>query len=674
MAKSGSYSVAATSYDRIVFEWSISSQNVTSNTSTVSWALKLVADDNGRISSSAAKLWSVTVNGVAYNGTNYIGIENNATKTLASGTTTIAHNTDGTKTFSFSFSQQLRINFGGSFIDTITGSSTGTLDTIARSTTPTLSSSSVTMGSAVTITLNRLSSSFTHDLAYSFAGGSYVNIVTGVGTSYTWTTPDLAASIPNATSGTVTIRCITKNGSSTVGTKTVVMTLKVPTTSAYMPSVSALTATEATSGLAAQFGAFIQGKSTLAVKVTAAGAKGSTISSYKTTVQGNAYTGATFTSNALLQAGAHSITTTVTDSRGRTATKTISINVLEYTLPKTTTFKAFRCDKNGTAKDDGTYLSVTYAYSVASCGGKNTAAMVMEYKTETGSSWTSLTTGSALSASSTRFFSSGPTFSTDYQYNVRMTVTDWFGASASYEVTLPTADVVLDISSDGKGLGIGKVSQRSNATEFARTLYDQFDTLIGNGLAAYTGGSTGNIDANTTLEHLILTTVNTPTTAFWYVMTLFYSTKSETSNRAQLALPYSYQGPMYIRRYYNGAWQPWEASAVLTSDYDVGIWHVRTWADGWVELTGTYEVSDIACTTALGGWYRTAYFTPGAFPFEIVDPVVTANYESTGYGALLWATTEASGLSMPNYYLIRPTSTTIASGKIQIRVTGRMAD
>lgn len=674
MATSGKYTVAATSYDNIVFEWSTNSQNHASNSSIISWTLKLVAGDDGLISSSVAKLWSVTVNGTPYSGTNYINIGNNATKTLASGTTTIAHNTDGTKTFSFSFSQQLRINFGGSFIDTITGSSTGTLDTIPRVTTPTLSSSSVFMGDKVTITLNRLSSSFTHDLAYSFAGGAYTTIATGVATSYVWTTPDLASRIPNTTSGTATIRCVTKSGSATVGTTTVTMTLKVPTSAGDSPTVTAITVTEATSGLAAQFGAFIQGKSALNVKVTATGAKGSTISSYKTTVQGAVYTGASFTTGTLQQDGTHSITATVTDSRGRTASDTVSITVLPYTLPKTSEFKAFRCDADGSPKDDGTYLSVSYAYSVAPCGGKNTAAMVIEYKTEAGSNWTTLATGRDLEGSGVRFFYDGPTFSTDYQYNVRMTVTDWFGASTSYETTLATADVVLDISSDGKGLGIGKVSQRSGATEFARTLYDQFDTLIGNGLATYRDDDYNQIDPNTTIEHLIVTDhEHAPAPGFWYIMTLFYSTKSETANRSQLALPYNVAGALRTRRYYNGSWSEWSDSPVLVNEYDNWIWHVRQWSDGWVDMTGSLAITNMACTTALGNWYRTSVINNIGFPMTLSNPVVTATYESDGYGALLWATTTSTNTAAPSYYLIRPTSTTIANGRIRFHVTGGIA-
>jgi hypothetical protein len=253
-----------------------------------------------------------------------------------------------------------------------------------------------------------------------------------------------------------------------------------------------------------------------------------------------------------------------------------------------------------------------------------------------------------------------------------MTVTDWFGASTSYEATLSTADVVMDISSDGTGLGFGKVSQIKDAIEFSRKLYDEFGTRIGNGLAAYTGSGDTAIDPDTTLEPLIVTDKNTPGTGFWYVNTCFYSTKSDTANRMQYAFAYT-RGQMYSRRYHNGSWSDWTYHPTIQDEYDLGTWHIRVWSNGWAEITASYEISNLACNTALGGWYRTAVIGPFTFGRELVDPIITANYESAGYGALLWATTEATGTQTPSYYLIRPTSATIATGRIQVRISGKLA-
>lgn len=455
MAANGSKSVTVTSWDTLKFNWWIVSQNVANNTTLVGWNMQLVAGSSGKISSTASKDWSVTVNGTKYSGTNTVGVGNNATKTLASGQTTITHTADGTKSFSYSFSQEFGITFSGSSIGTKSGSGTGTLNTIPRATTPTLSASSVNMGGSVTINTPRASSSFTHDLAYSFAGSGWVSIATGVGTSKAWTVPDLASRIPNATSGTMTIRCITKNGSMTIGTKTVLLTVKVPTS--VVPSISAVTLAEATSGLAAQFKAYIQNKSKVKVTITAAGAKGSTIKSYSTTFQGKTYSGASWTSDTLTKSGSLSMVTKVTDSRGRTASKTTTITVLAYSTPKITAFDAFRCLEDGTEANDGTYVTAKYNYTAPSLNGGNAVTMTIERKLPSATTWEIVHTGTALTANTSAILAG---FATDNQWDLRLSVKDWFGATSRYPLTVPTAEVILDILANGKGLAFGKVAEQ----------------------------------------------------------------------------------------------------------------------------------------------------------------------------------------------------------------------
>lgn len=456
MAANGSKSVSVTSWDTLKFNWWIVSQNVANNTTVVGWNMQLVAGTSGKISSTASKDWSVTVNGTKYSGTNTVGIGNNATKTLASGTTSVAHNSDGTKSFNYSFSQEFAITFSGASIGTKSGSGSGTLTTIPRATTPTLSASSVNMGSSVTINTPRASSGFTHDLAYSFAGSGWVAIDTGVGTSKTWTVPDLATRIPNATSGTMTIRCITKNGSTSIGTKTVLLTVKVPTS--VVPTISAVALAEATSGLAAQFGAYIQNKSTVKATITAAGAKGSTIKSYSTTFLGKTYTGSSWTSGLLTKSGSLSMVTKVTDSRGRTASKTTTLTVLAYTKPQVTEFVVRRVNEDGLMDSNGTRASFSYAYTVAPLGNKNTAAMTITYKRSTETTWSSsILNGSSLNGSGVVL--STVNFPNDYQYDLRIQVKDWFGATSTYTAVLPSGAVIFDIRADGLGIAFGKTSE-----------------------------------------------------------------------------------------------------------------------------------------------------------------------------------------------------------------------
>lgn len=108
----------------------------------------------------------------------------------------------------------------------------------------------------------------------------------------------------------------------------------------------------------------------------------------------------------------------------------------------------------------------------------------------------------------------------------------------------------------------------------------------------------------------------------------------------------------------------------LTSYGNNTTWRYSLWSDGRVDMWGVYSISDLACTTALGSMYRTVVLYPDNFPITINSPQLVASYEAPGYGAMLWATTNTTSTSPPNYYLIRPVSGTIVSGKIIFHVTG----
>jgi hypothetical protein len=132
VATHGTSTIAVTAYDALQFTWNRVSVSIYDNTSTIEWKLRLAANRYGAIESTAPKKWSATINGVSYSGTNTVGVGANEIKTLASGTTTIKHNTDGTKLFSFSFSQEFAITFAGNSIGMIVGNGSAYLDTINR--------------------------------------------------------------------------------------------------------------------------------------------------------------------------------------------------------------------------------------------------------------------------------------------------------------------------------------------------------------------------------------------------------------------------------------------------------------------------------------------------------------------------------------------------------------
>ena len=103
-----------------------------------------------------------------------------------------------------------------------------------------------------------------------------------------------------------------------------------------------------------------------------------------------------------------------------------------------------------------------------------------------------------------------------------------------------------------------------------------------------------------------------------------------------------------------------------------GSWTYKKWNSGTCELWCSVSVSNLDCKTALGSMYRTNEISTPSFPFTVTNPNIVSSYESPGYGAMLWPTGTTTTTTKPtNYYLVRPTSTTIVSGTINLQVKGK---
>ena len=563
MATSGNTSIKVTNWDTLKFSWSVKSQNVAGNATTISWTLQLIATSDGAISSSASKTWAVTVNGTKYSGTNTVGIGNNSTKMLASGSTVITHATDGTKTFSYSFSQQFDITFN-SWVGTISGSGSGTLDTIPRASQP----SCITwpehtqdvgnFGDTISIHTNRASSAFTHTLRYQF-GNQSGTIATGVTTGTTWTIPkSLMNLIPNALKGSGTIYADTYNGSTLIGTKYCGFTATVPNTSDCYPTCKITL--DDTTGWDDTYGSPVQGLSKIKVTATPALAYGSPIAAYSIVVNGVKYTTQTATTAVLKNAGDSPVTVTVTDKRGRSGSASYTMKVLAYALPSISKLTVHRCDADGTENEQGEYIKATFSVSVTSLGNKNTANYKLRYKKTTTTTYTE----TALSDLVNTFSLTNRTYifaaESGSSYDVELEAKDRHG-TATRATSASTAFTLMNWGANGTSMAIGKVAEKASAFEVGLRMYDQYGMHVSNGMSLY-GGAANPIDPDTTTEHLILTNENTPTVGLWYVETVFYSTKTVTSDRRQTAMPYRRGGVTYSRYYTAGAWSEWESEAL----------------------------------------------------------------------------------------------------------------
>lgn len=447
-------------------EYQVESQDISNNTSFVRAYFYAALREGQSTSTKYANGLNSTF---SVNGTSGNGVSNGAydftspanIHTLGTFAGTIAHNADGSKsiTIAGSFTTKSSYISGGNVSGAVA------LPTIPRATVPTVVPA--TMGEATTITLSPASASFTHSLRWRF--GNATGGITGITAerTITYTFPvSVASEIPNSEYGTATVICDTYNGETLVGSKSVGVTLYIP--DSMVPTSGALLAEQVDTEVPSAWGVFVQGKSRAKLTLQdATGAGGSSIVSYA--ISGGGFSGGSnpFITGLLLSSGAVSFSAYAKDSRGRqTAQKAISITVQPYDVPKCSNISIVRCTANGTPNEEGTYLSIYFLQQFSSCGGHNTAQTVLKYRSTGATSWD---TSAPLTPGQTSLISG---FSIANTYELSLEITDAFTTS-SYQSILQTAGRIVNIRADGKGLALGKMSEKAGlevawAADFAK--------------------------------------------------------------------------------------------------------------------------------------------------------------------------------------------------------------
>lgn len=477
MALSGSASKGFARHSLII-EWS-ATQSIADNNSTVTAKVYLQSNDQyGAMDAPATNYGSVTVNGVTKSFSATSNLSANQKKLLTTQTFTVGHSADGTKSFSFSTTYNINVTFAGVFYGNQTASGSATLNTIPRASSIT-SISGGTLGSPVTVTIARASNDFTHKVWYYRPDGYYAEVGNGVGTSLTFT-PPIGDSfvLPNATTGAAKIEIGTyQNGVLIGGYVSKVFTVTVP--ASIVPNISNITFAESVAGLQAKFGAYVQSKSMVKTIMQGNGAYGSTITQKRITGNGQVANDFELNTTTLTTAGTNKFTYEVTDSRGRKASATQDINVVAYHDPRIDGLSAFRCNANGTANNEGTYVKVSYNATIASVGSKNDKAFKLRWKTN-GGAWSEQALSNASYDLTGSIVLSG--FNTDNSYELQLVATDYF-VSVAKSTTVPSGFTLINYHESGKGLAFGGVMERTEGidvmldTEFKKPITIQTNTV-----------------------------------------------------------------------------------------------------------------------------------------------------------------------------------------------------
>ena len=193
---------------------------------------------------------------------------------------------------------------------------------------------------------------------------------------------------------------------------------------------------------------YLQSKSS--IKFTVNGAKGiygSTIESYSIKGGDYGYSGKenTYTTGVLDKAGNIEFTVTVTDSRGFTASKTVNVNVTEYTYP-TLKLEAYRCTSAG-VKDiaKGTYIAVKATFNYCTITGNSIKSKYIKIN------GTSKST--AFNSGSVSVFG---TYALNQTHTVEVSVTDAVGNSIKVQTEITIGKIPLVIPIHKNGLGAGR--------------------------------------------------------------------------------------------------------------------------------------------------------------------------------------------------------------------------
>lgn len=446
----------------IVIDVTQNSQNIANNTSNVT--VKVNAKWTGGSYNLLEKSGSCTIDGTTYTftspfntGRTTSGSGNIFTKTL-----NITHGSDGKKTLAVSASYTSGVSSG-----TVSASASKALTTIPRKST--LSVANGMLGTAQTLTVTRQATSFTHTITYSCGNQSGTICTKSSNTSISFTPPlSLASQNTSGKSVSITYTITTYNGSTSVGSKSYAKTCSIP--SSVKPSCT-VTVEDVGTMLG---GKHLQGMAQLKITVKPTVSYGSPIASYKTVVNGKTYTSASFTTDIINKAENLTITSTVTDERERSGSKTETVTIEPYRKPVFVKADAIRAKMSGSGPvydSKGNFVYVTFTASASYLSGLNTASYQINYKKVSDPNYTTLQTGT-IPAESMESWSSGFVFQADTSssYDVKIILVDSVVTAGNPTIrTIPvsSAEVFMswhspDGSNNYDGLALGKVAEESD--------------------------------------------------------------------------------------------------------------------------------------------------------------------------------------------------------------------
>lgn len=488
MATSGSFNTSGYQGRYLTFAWSVSSQNVANNSTTISWTLK--GAGNAQSSWYRAGNFKVVINGsTVYSSSTRIQLYDGTL--VASGNFTMTHDTNGNKTFSASAEAGIY-----TVAVNCTGSGSFTLPQIARAAQITAAPNFTDIQNPTINYQNSAGNSVTTLQACISLTGSTDNIsyrdIPKTGTSYTFNLTEaernvLRAAAPNSNTLSVIFYVKTIIGGQTFYS-TANRTLTIVDASPTMANPTYQDSNSTTTAITGNNQKIIQKQSSLSITIPAATAlKYATITKYQVTINGvtREQTAAGTMSWGVLDVS-QNITATVKaiDSRGNSVTKSMPITVEAWQQP----YAVISCKRENNFYTD-TVLNVSP--TVSSLSGQNSVTIQEQHKKTTDSTYSTL---AAVTPNTDTTLS----LDNQYDWNVKVIVSDRI-SSTTYNLVVQKGMPIVYFDRLKNSTGFNCFPSRSDSVESqglalddviyigSQQLYDRYDFTAAAGTVSLLG-------------------------------------------------------------------------------------------------------------------------------------------------------------------------------------------
>lgn len=582
-------------YAKLALEVNETSYSIENNDSTVEWKLWLERGSTWVYDLNNETLAEAEINDKSVF-SKYVSFDlrNTNRVLLGSGTLTIPHNEEGSKSITI-WARILNVADQGD-IDWFSG--TVTLTNIPRASS--IDSVNVTeLGQQVTLNINKKVNDIRHQVWWKVNDSGWVDLGKGHDTNVQFTIPvDYASRITNSDTGALDVCVRTYQGNNQIGDDVYERGLNIRVPASIVPTLNTISIVERTAKIAESIpsGNYIKDKSIMRVTAEGAvGVYGSKIVSTEISVDNLVVRSNTgdFPAN---KAGMLNVTAKVTDSRGRTATKSTTVKILDYYSPRIIAFLANRTG-NGTNKKIMANVIANVSPLVIDGINRNPYTLKIQYSSKKDNRWidaVNLTNESTERIN--RQIDCGAFYELSKAYNIRLVIQDklsdlvdsvlvvrssrvlwaWGDNRAAvggfpeleghFESLLPVA------FHSSLNVGDGIMSRGNPIQEFAMTSRD--------GKSIKFTGDLNNLRTAGGYHAYGVQHNPTGTNNYGYVNVITHS--SDLSYCVQFYVPFN-SDQLYMRRCDSNRWTNW--TTVITSSLDTG-WKRADLQRGWQHYGG----------------------------------------------------------------------------------------